>query len=208
MKVLIIAISLLIAGCTVRPTTPVFRPLNILVLGDSFASDQTWPRSLERQLGPGTRCEVHAVAGATTSDLTRWVNRVGAVDTIDFKRFDYMVVQAGVNDSVTVAESVNNLKYIMWVAKQLNPRIHNVLIEYPDWRGYSTWTSRRAMNLVSVYDQVSGDGYVDLFVPVASTGLFGPELQTDGLHFNDQGKQRLAGTVAHAITRYQFSRAR
>lgn len=208
MRAALILLSLLIAGCAVRPTTPVFPSLNILVLGDSFASDQTWPRSLERHLGPGTRCEVHAVAGATTADLTRWVNRVGTVDTIDFKRFDYMIVQAGVNDSVTVAESVNNLKYIMWVAKQLNPRIRNVLIEYPDWRGYPTWTSRRAQNLGSVYDQVSGDGYVDLFVSVASTGLFGPELQTDGLHFNEQGKQKLASTVAHAIVRYQLNRSR
>lgn len=182
-------------GCQASAATKQYK---ILVLGDSFASDLVWPTKLAQMLGEGTRCDVHAKVGATSYDLLRWVNGDTHTKPIDFYGYTHIILMAGVNDSAPVVDVVNNLQYILWVAKELNPAILTIVIQYPDWHRYASWDINREYALNGILRCLQKGEHTDLYVETRG-GQLGPDDQSDGLHLNDAGKTKLAAMLCRSI---------
>jgi lysophospholipase L1-like esterase len=171
------------SGCTTQS-----EPKNkIIVFGDSLSIGSSWVWYLNRNI-PEYAFDVHAQIGVNTDLIREWADP----SLVDYREYSYMMILTGVNDSCGSEHTSVNLKYILRVAKENNPDIKTVCIEYPDWSTYPTWTPAGQQNLDQVYALLKEDMNTDFYV---ADPLVDPIYKVDGLHLSELGKETLASIV-------------
>lgn len=180
-------VALLAAACNDTSPAPGNR---VLIIGDSLVDQSKGPITSALQ-DAGWDPDIQSFGGTTIED---WAGRVK--DRAKFTRADVVIMELGTNDCGSAgcpdlapaidkamrALTAIGIKDVLW----LNIQDDAIEPEHPDYVNYeieaadARWPN---MHMVDLAARMHGH----------------PEWRSDGLHFNDAGKQQLASLMVDAL---------
>lgn len=175
------------------------QPKNILFFGDSLTagyglpSHQSFPSLIQQKID--TQKLNYKVVNAGLSGETSVGGKSRILNLLS-QPIDVFVLELGINDilrSITVADTVHNLQFIIDLVKVKQPDVKMVLLgmELPSFlTGHILTEFRMIFRMLAEKNKMA-------FVPFLLNGVAGNRLLnlTDGVHPNAKGYEIIAGNV-------------
>lgn len=162
----------------------------VMVIGDSITANGMFVEYLKGETGMNFK--TYGFTGEGTTHILK------KLKNIDVSKYDYLIIEAGINNIDNAARVMSDLQEMFHFAKSENPNIKLIVLTIVPFKGYPTWTPKKQENLEKVNSWLLGkpenvDIVVDIYEPMSVNG-FQPH-STDGLHPSKKGHRLMADLI-------------